>query len=426
MLGTLLKEVSPIMKKIFHKENRETLYQNLEAGSLAILFSGRAPRKTGDEDYPFFANRNFVYLTGVEQQHSILLSIIQKNGTKEILFLLPSDILAERWNGKRLTATEAYEASGIETIKYLDEFKNFLNRTIASNEIQQIYLDFDKIKIDESDSDAYKLAEYIKSTYPFIILKSLQPQLKKQRTIKKPCEIEAMKEAEKITRAGIIAMMQSSKPGMYEYQYKSEFDYALAQHGVLTPGFPSIISAGKNNFCIHYYSYRGQAQDGDMILNDVGACWDNEINDVSRGWPCNGKFNEKQKLLYQCAYETSEYMFRTLKTGIPMAEVDLMARKYNFEQLKAIGLCNNYEDVGKYIWHGGAHHVGYDVHDLVDSTMPLTPGMIFCVDVGIYCEEWGIGFRLEDNCLITEAGCENLSAITPRSIEDIEAVMGKR
>lgn len=414
------------MKKEFHKENRETLYQNVEAGSLALLFSGRAPRKTGDEDYPFFANRNFVYLTGIEQQSSILMSAVQKNGTEETLFILPSDPLAERWTGKRLTEAEAYEASYIKTIKRSDQFKDLLDKTIASNDIQRIYLDFDKMTSDEPDSDAYKLAEYIKARYPFIPLKNLQPQLKRQRTIKKACEIDAMKTAEKITRAGILAMMQSSKPGMYEYQYKAEFDYTLAQHGVLVPGFPSIISSGKNNFCIHYYSYRGQAQDGDMILNDVGACWDNEINDVSRGWPCNGKFNDKQKLLYQCAYETSEYMFRTLKPGIPMADVDLTARRYNFEQLKAIGLCKNYEDVGKYIWHGGAHHVGYDVHDLVDRTMPLTPGMIFCVDIGIYCEEWGIGFRLEDNCLITETGCENLSAITPRSIEDIEAAMGKR
>lgn len=414
------------MRKEFHMENRETLYRNLESGSLAILFSGHAPRKTGDEFYPFFANRNFVYLAGIEQQDSILLSIVQGNESKEVLFLLPSDLILERWNGRRLTETEAYEASGIDTIKRLEQFKDYLDRVIGSYDIQQIYLDFDKMSSEEPDSEAYKLAAYIKNRYPFIILKNLQPQLKKQRTIKKPCEIEAMKKAQKITRAGILAMMQSSKPGMYEYQYKAEFDYALAQHGVLSPGFPSIISAGKNNFCIHYYSYRGQAQNGDMILNDVGACWENEINDVSRGWPCNGRFNEKQKLLYQCAYETSEYMFSVLKPGIPMEDVDLAIRKYNFEQLKAIGLCSSYEDVGKYMWHGGAHHVGYDVHDIVDYTMPLAPGMIFCVDVGIYCEEWGIGFRLEDNCLITETGCENLSAITPRSIEDIEAAMGKR
>lgn len=414
------------MEKEFHKQNREALYKNFETGSLIIIFSGNAPRKTGDEYYPFFANRNFVYLTGVEQQSSILLSVVNGNETQETLFLLPPDPLAERWNGRRITEAEAYEASDVKAIRYLDEFKECLYRILASNSIQRVYLDFDKIKSDESDSDAYKMANYIRTTFPFIAIKSLQPQMKKLRTIKKPCEIEAMRKAETITKAGILAMMQSSKPGMYEYQYKAEFDYTLAQHGVLTPGFPPIISAGKNNFYIHYYSYRGQAQDGDMILNDVGACWDNEINDVSRGWPCNGKFNEKQRLLYQCAYDTSEYMFRTLKPGFPMADVDLTARKYNYERLKEIGLCSKYDEVGKYIWHGGAHHVGYDVHDLVDSTMPLTPGMVFCVDIGIYCEEWGIGFRLEDNCLITETGCENLSAITPRSIEDIEAAMGKR
>jgi len=414
------------MKREYHIENRETLYKSLEPGSLVLLFSGYEIRKTGDENYPFFANRNFVYLTGISQQESILLSIVQENETKEILFMLPSDLLAERWNGKRLTQTEAYEVSGIDNIKPLAEFKPFLDRVLSSNEISRVYLDFDKLKADEPDSYAYIYSKYIKENYPFILQKNIQPQLKKQRTIKKPCEIEAMREAEKITRAGILAMMQASKPGMYEYQYKAEFDYALAQHGVLTPGFPPIISAGKNNFCIHYYSYRGQAMDGDLILNDVGATWNNMINDVSRAWPCNGKFSEKQKLLYQCAYETSEYMFSILKPGIPMADVDKIIRKYNFERLKDIGLCSNYDEVGKYMWHGGAHHVGYDVHDVVDMTLPLTPGMIFCVDIGIYCEEWGIGFRLEDNCLITETGCENLSAIIPRSIEEIEEAMGKR
>ncbi len=417
------------MKKEFHKENRQALYDSLEPGSLAVLFSGHAPRKTGDEYYPFFANRSFVYMTGIEQENSIL-SVFKTAASswEETLYVLPPDFIEERWTGKRLTETEAQDASGIEHIKYIREFLVFLDQKIQTNQVERIYLDFDKLKEEEPDSDAYKLASYVKNRYPFILIKNLQPQIRKQRTIKKPCEIEAMKSAEQITKAGIIAMMQSSKPGMYEYQYKAEFDYTLATHGILAPGFPSIISAGKNNFCIHYYSYRGQAQDGDMVLNDVGACYDNLINDVSRGWPCNGKFSEKQRLLYECAYATSNYMFGILKPGIPMKDVDLTARKYNFEQLKNIGLCSRYEEVGKYIWHGGAHHVGYDVHDLVSpiAQMVTAPGMVFCVDIGIYCEEWGIGFRLEDNCLITENGCENLSAVTPRSIEEIEAVMGKR
>ena len=122
-------------------------------------------------------------------------------------------------------------------------------------------------------------------------------------------------------------------------------------------------------------------------------------------------------------------MFKTLKPGLPMAFVDQEIRRYNAEQLMQAGVLKDMKDVGTYMWHGGAHHVGYDVHDMVDikgGQRLLEPGMVFCVDVGIYHEEWGIGFRLEDNCLITENGCENLSVVTPRSIEDIEAFMGTR
>lgn len=121
---------------------------------------------------------------------------------------------------------------------------------------------------------AFILANKLRENYPYVTLSNIHNQIKAQRTIKKPCEIDAMRYAETITCEGIQAMMRASRDGMYEYQYKAEFDYALAQRGVLSPGFPSIVSAGKNNFCIHYYSYKGQAHDGDMVLNDVGACWD--------------------------------------------------------------------------------------------------------------------------------------------------------
>ena len=117
-------------------------------------------------------------------------------------------------------------------------------------------------------------------------------------------------------------------------------------------------------------------------------------------------------------------MFQMLKPGIPMREVDATIRRYNFEQLKEAGVCKNYEDIGTYMWHGGAHHIGFDVHDIVNARDAIIrPGMVFCIDIGIYHEEWGIGFRLEDNCLITEDGCRNLSKDIPRTVEDIETVM---
>ena len=234
-----------------------------------------------------------------------------------------------------------------------------------------------------------------------------------------------MKKAMTVTKAGIEAMMRASKPGMYEYQYKAEFDHALTVRGVLVPAFTSIIAAGENNFCIHYYSYTGQAKDGDMILSDVGAAWDGMCTDVSRSWPCSGKFSPRQKQLYECAYQTSEHMLSIIRPGMPMADVDRLCHQYCGGLLREIGLLGADEAPEKYMWHGGAHHVGWDVHDQVDMTRPVAAGMVFCVDVGIYVEEWGIGFRLEDNCLVTEDGCVNISADIPRSLEEIEAFMAE-
>jgi len=413
------------MNREFYAENRKTLYRSVEPGSLVILFSGRAPRKTSDEDYPYFTNRNFLYLTGIEQADTVLVATVSDGDCQEKLYLLPPDLMKERWTGKRIKEQEAQDISGITEYGNVEHFQEELGILLRSGDVKQVYLDFDEA-YRQDGSEAFTLAAKIQENWPYIQLKNIHMQLRRQRTIKKPCEIEAMKKAATITKAGIEAMMRASKPGMYEYQYKAEFDYTLAQHGVLVPGFPSIISAGDNNFCIHYYGYRGQAKDGDMILNDVGAVWDYEINDVSRGWPCNGKFTDRQKLLYQCAYNTSEHMFSILKPGIPMAEVDLIARKYNFEQLKAAGVCKSYDEIGTYMWHGGAHHVGFDVHDVVDVKGRMTePGMVFCVDIGIYHEEWGIGFRVEDNCLITENGCECITSAIPKKLEDIEAFMGR-
>ena len=158
-----------------------------------------------------------------------------------------------------------------------------------------------------------------------------------------------------------------------------------------------------------------------MILNDVGAQYDNMITDVSRGWPCNGRFSPRQRLLYECVLATSDYMFSIIRPGMPMEEVDATIRRCNAERLVEAGVLRSADEIGKLMWHGGSHHIGYDVHDVVERPAVLAPNMVFCVDVGVYHEEWGIGFRLEDNCLVTETGCENLSAAIPRTIADIEA-----
>ena len=412
------------MEPQFYKGNRDAFMEKLEPGSLALFFSGSPVRKTADEDYGYFANRNFVYLTGMEQKDTILMMEKDASGYRETLFILPPNLIEERWTGSRMKPEEIEAVSMISSFAYKVTFEEELKKVLTSGRIQKVYLDIDRMEGQVVVSAADSMEAFLKQEYPSMPIENSLPIMKMLRLIKKPCEIRAMEKAQEITKAGILAMMTHSKPGMYEYQYKAEYDYALAQHGVLEAGFPSIISAGKNNFCIHYYGYRGQAMDGDIVLNDVGVRWDNELTDVSRGWPCNGKYSSRQKLLFECQYKTSEHMFSMLKPGIPMKEVDAEIRRYCFEQLKEAGVCKSFDDIGTYMWHCGAHHVGFDTHDVVSARDAIIqPGMVFCVDIGIYHEEWGIGFRLEDNCLITEDGCRNLSKDIPRTVEDIEAVM---
>lgn len=412
------------MEAQFYKGNRDAFMEKLEPGSLALFFSGSPVRKTADEDYGYFANRNFVYLTGMEQKDTILMLEKDASGYRETLFILPPNAFEERWTGTRMKPEEIEAVSMISDFAYRETFEEELKKVLTSGRIQKVYLDIDRMDGQVVISGADRMEAFMKQEYPSMPIENSLPIMKMLRLIKKPCEIRAMEKAQEVTKAGILAMMTHSKPGMYEYQYKAEYDYALAQHGVLEAGFPSIISAGKNNFCIHYYGYRGQAMDGDIVLNDVGVRWDNELTDVSRGWPCNGKYSSRQKLLFECQYKTSEHMFSTLKPGIPMKEVDAEIRRYCFEQLKEAGVCKSFDDIGTYMWHGGAHHVGFDTHDVVSAKDAIIqPNMVFCVDIGIYHEEWGIGFRLEDNCLITEDGCRNLSKDIPRTVEDIEAVM---
>lgn len=413
------------MTSAYHISNRRRFYERMETDSLLILFSGKEIRRSSDEYYPFSPDRNFVYLTGISCKDAVFVAIKEGSAVSERLYILPPDFLAERWTGHRVKPHQAESISGIRDIRPTDAFEGDMQKLLSSVNYGRVYLDCRKHAPDDIDRLSHVFAGSLRDHCPDMEIGDASEILRSLRLIKTSEEIDALRMAEKKTGAGILAMMKASRPGMWEYQYKAEFDRALGQFGPEGPGFPSIISAGENNFCIHYYSYTGQAHDGDMILNDVGAQHDWMITDVSRGWPCNGRFTAKQKLLYECALATSDYMFSIIKPGMPMADVDATIKRYNFERLKDAGVLRSFDEIGKLMWHGGSHHIGYDVHDAVERPEFLAPGMAFCVDVGIYHEEWGIGFRLEDNCLVTPNGCENLSREIPRTIYDIETIMRK-
>lgn len=412
----------------FYGDKRQSLLKGVDDDALLVLFAGEALRKTADAYYACFPSRNFVYLTGLGEanaQYMILVARKQGKHIEELLFAPPSDELTERWNGRRMRPEEIAAISGIRDVRPLDAFLPYIHTAVTTDNVGCMYLDLYRHKADEPDDTALRFSRRMKEYYPQLQLRNVTPLLRSLRTIKSDCEIAAMKQAMTVTREGVLAMMRGTRSDMREYHLKAMFDKALTDRGVIAPAFPPIIASGSNNFYIHYDTYNGLISDGEMILVDVGAIWNYLCNDVSRTWPVNGKFTDKQRALYECAYETSEYMFSIIKPGMPMADVDLTARRHCYEKLNKLGLVDSYDEVSKLIWHGGAHHVGFDVHDAVDMSRPVSPGMVFCVDIGIYCQEWGIGFRLEDNCLVTQSGCENLSASIPRNVAEIERVLAR-
>ncbi len=406
----------------FYQNNRRRLAEQLPNHSLALFFSGFAPRKRADEDYPFFSDRNFVYLTGISRDAGLILAVKKESGGySEKLFLLPADLMKERWTGRRTKADEASALSGVRDIGYTADFEPYFAASLDT--VKSVFLDIDETRDVRDHTEAHRFAAAIREQFPWLEVKNSRPILAGLRTIKADCEIAAMREAVRITGEGIRAMMRGARDGMKEYEIKMLYDNALVKNGCLEPGFPSIISAGQNNFCIHYYAYQGTAHDGDMVLCDVGACYDFVGCDISRGFPLNGRFSDRQKKLYEAVYATSQHLFGIIRPGYPMEEVDREAKRFCYEFLHEYGLVDSFENIGKLMWHGGSHHVGFDTHDIVIRPEKVAPRMVFCVDIGVSCEEWGIGFRLEDNCLVTPDGCENLGVNVPRTVEAIEAEM---
>jgi Xaa-Pro aminopeptidase len=407
-----------------HALRRQKLYEHLDEGEALILFAGSAPRKTADASYPFFANRNFYYLTGILQSESVFLAVKRGGEMVETLFLHPKDPMAERWRGERISHEKASGDSAIEHVRDLKDFEATVDELLASGAISGLWYDFDKYDANRLDAPQNQHSKSVRAAYPSVTFRDAYPLICAARTIKDATEIAHIREAISLTREGIHAMMKAARAGMYEYQLEAVFNKVLADDGVREPAFANIVSAGRNNFYIHYEEPIGLLHDGDLILTDVGARKNQYVGDISRAFPVNGRFTPEQKQVYSIALKVNKELMGLLVPGTTTFEdIEAHARRRVGEELVAAGFLGENEDVSKYYWHKGTHHIGLDVHDVGPPGSPIAPGMVFTIDVGIYIEDKNIGFRVEDNVAITETGYEHLSADIVREIDDIEAMM---
>lgn len=411
------------MKEAF-KKNREKLLNRIEMFSAAVLFAGKAPFKRGDEKYPFSPDRNFYYATGIDREDCILFLAKTRTGVEETLYIPRDNGVMAKWVGANMTAEEAREASGIENIGWIDEFKGDFAAYIFKNGIKKLWLDMENREWSDALSPALEFAAKVRRNAPQMVFGDLYQAFSEMRLIKEDWELERMRKAMDITRLGIEAMMKTAKAGMKEYEVEAAYNYTLMKNGVREKAFQTIAAGGKRGTILHYVENNQSVADGELLLIDAGAQWEWYNGDISRTFPINGKFTERQKLVYNIVLEGQQKVIDAIKPGVPFADLNELLKDHYFEVLKKIGLVDTKEDVAKYYYHSVSHYLGAETHDVGRyGDRILEPGMVLTVEPGLYIEEWEIGIRIEDDVLVTEEGNEVMTASMIKTVEEIEAFM---
>lgn len=414
------------MEKGFFIENRKKLMSSIEDNSAVVLFAGKAPKKSSDENYPFTPNRNFYYLTGIDRENPILVLTKINNKVDEMLFIEKADPVFAKWYGEKMKPEEAMEASGVKDIKYLDSFESRINFLITRSAVQNIYLDLERDSWEDLVTYPQEFASQVMRRYPSVNIKNVYGSICHLRGLKTPEEVETMKRAIDITRKGIYNMMKHARPGMMEYEIESWFNQTLTENGVRDFAFKTIAAAGINGTVLHYSSNNCKCGDNDLILCDLGAEWQYYKADITRTFPVSGKFTERQKQVYNIVLKANETVIKTAKAGVSKADLEKAAQRVLADGCKELGLIKEDNELRKYYFHSIGHPLGLDTHDVNDGRNTLEPGAVYTDEPGLYIPEWGIGVRIEDDILITEDGCEVLSKDIIKTVEEIEEFMKNR
>ena len=401
-------------KNLFIK-NRNKILNQMVDNSIFVIFS----RRLIDDDIAkqtYNVNRNYFYVSGVLEFDNIVI-LKHMNGKKEsIIYINPYDELEAKWVGAPKSIDEIKELSGIEDVRYLDIFNEELEAFLSMT--NNIYLDIDSDSSKDPLNQEILFAKKLKISNENLKFLNGKKLFAHSRTVKEPEEIAEIEKAIEITNKGIENILKNIGP-MYEYQLESYFDQAIKYNGATGYAFPTIAASGKNATCLHYQDNNQMANDGDLILFDLGCSLNMYCSDISRTYPINGKFSKRQKQIYNIVLNGQQKVFEAAKPGVTTKYLNGVLVDYFFEELKKIGLVNEKEDVKKYYYHAVSHHIGLDCHDLCEYT-GLKPGCIISNEPGLYIEEEGIGIRIEDDILITENGAKWLSPQILKTVEDIE------
>ncbi len=413
------------MTSDFFTGNRESLLDKLEEGSLVLLYSGVAPVKSGDQNmHPFSVDRDFYYLTGIDAQNVWLMLSKTARGPSSALFIEQPDEELVKWNGPMLTKGEAARRSGIEEekVRYMRDLERNIAYVLGYG-VTSVYFSFDRLSMNAAPTRAEALARTIREKYPAAQIKNIHCAVSSLRAVKKPEEIDCIRRAGDVTIEALRQMLRTARSGEYEYQWAADYEHYVARSG-LRHGFETIAAAGKNAVMLHYADNNCVAGDGDLLLVDLGAEYQYYGADVSRTFPVNGKFTDRQKELFRIVREAMDVARETMRPGKVMKESNQAVVDFYKKALRGAKLIDSDDDVAKYYYHGVSHSLGLDTHDPCDRT-EYEPGMVITCEPGLYVAEEGIGIRLENDILVTEGAPEDLIGDRLLSVEEIEELMGR-
>jgi Xaa-Pro aminopeptidase len=384
---------------------------------------------------PFKQATDILWLSGVDQEDSVLVIFpdAKRNEDKELLFLTETNELIAVWEGEKLTKKEAFEVSGIPTVYWLSDFDTIMKILMSQTENVYLLTQEHLRRNTPVQTREMRLNAELKNIYPNHNYKRSAPFLNKLRAVKTALEIEVMKIAAEITAAGFNRVLKFLKPDCWEHEIEAEFIHEFVKRRSRGFAYSPIIGSGSNACVLHYLENNKQCISGDLVLIDVGAEYANYACDVTRCFPVNGKFTDRQREVYESVLRVEKASIELLKPGAVLSEYhkrvgDLMTKELiNLNLISQEEVDNqnpSWPAYKKYFMHGTSHYLGLDVHDygLWDGS-PMEAGMVFTCEPGIYIPEEGIGIRIEDDILITSNGYINLTKEIPKELSEIEAAM---
>lgn len=397
---------------------RKNIMNELPDNTVTFLFSGLPVRKSADAEYPFFANRNFFYGTHIEEPGAIL--VFDKPNQKEILFLRDIDAFKEKWIGHYMRDTEAFERCGVEDIRYFSAFDDYVGEVIKAGYKIGVDMDHDTIA-DEYYGSGLMFSEEFDEDFVTDIFENIV----KCRMVKLPEEVEAIKAAAEVTNTAIMSMIEEMKPGNNENDMAARFLYeGNRAHGDLM--FDTIVASGKNATTLHYISNDQPLNDGELVLLDLGIRVNGYGADISRTFPINGKYTQRQRDVYQEVLNCFHAINEAIKPGVSILDLNELSKELLGKSCIKLGLIDSVEEVGQYYYHSIGHSLGLDTHDVwLDRATPLVVGNVITNEPGLYIAEENIGIRIETDVVVTENGCVDLAPQIIREVDAIEKTMLK-